>query len=173
MSSEQKKEVCMVRFMRSLCVILLFPGVALIVLGHGSQLGKTAPPSPGKEIISLPGAKPSGRPFSSAVKVGNMMFVSGVIGSDVKTNQLISDDVADQTRLCLEKLKAVVTQGGMNLADAVNCTVYLADINDYDEMNKVYATFFPTDPPARACVQVAKLVRGAKVEISMIALKAR
>jgi 2-iminobutanoate/2-iminopropanoate deaminase len=163
----------MVRFMRSLCVILLVLGVVLIIFGHGSQLGETAPASPGKEIIILPGAKPSGHPFSSAVKVGNTMFVSGVVGTDVKTNQLISDDVADQTRLCLEKLKAIVTQGGMNLADAVNCTVYLADINDYDAMNKVYATFFPTDPPARACVQVAKLVRGAKVEISMIAIKAK
>jgi 2-iminobutanoate/2-iminopropanoate deaminase len=163
----------MIRFMKIFSVILLVVGVVLIVFGHGSQLGKTAPASPGKEIITLPGAKPSGLPFSSAVKVGNMMFVSGVVGTDVKTSQLISDDVADQTRLCLEKLKAVVTQGGMDLADAVNCTVYLADINDYDAMNKVYATFFPTGPPARACVQVAKLVRGAKVEISMIAIKAR
>jgi 2-iminobutanoate/2-iminopropanoate deaminase len=121
----------------------------------------------------MPGAKTTGLPFSSAIKVGNMMFVSGVIGTDVKTNKLVSDDVADQTKVCLEKLKSIIAKGGMYLADVVNCTVYLTDINDYDVMNKVYGTYFPTDPPARACVQVAKLVRGAKVEISLIATKAK
>lgn len=163
----------MFRFTKSLFIILPFLGAVLIPLGHSSQVQTTPLGFASKEIISMPGAKTSGLPFSSAVKVGNVLFVSGVIGTDVKTNQLISDDVADQTRLCLEKIKTVVTQGGMNLADAANCTVYLADINDYDAMNKVYATFFPTAPPARACVQVAKLVRGAKVEISMIAMKAK
>ena len=61
----------------------------------------------------------------------------------------------------------------MNLGDAVSATVYLTDLNDYDAMNKTYATYFPANPPARACVQIAKLVRGAKVEISMIAMKAK
>ena len=147
-------------------------GASLIPRGHGSQVQTTAVAITTKEIITMPGLKTNGLPFSSAVKVGNMMFISGVIGTDVKTNKLVSDDVADQTRVCLEKLKSVITKGGMDLADAVNCTVYLTDINDYDAMNEVYGTFFSKDPPARACVQVAKLVRGARVEISLIATKA-
>lgn len=156
----------------NLLIVGLVLGASLIPRGHGSQVQTTAGAIATKEIITMPGVKTSGLPFSSAVKVGNMMFISGVIGTDVKTNKLVSDNVADQTRVCLEKLKSIIANGGMDLADAVNCTVYLTDINDYDAMNKVYGTYFPADPPARACVQVAKLVRGAKVEISLIAMKA-
>ncbi|MCX6570630.1 MAG: Rid family detoxifying hydrolase [Candidatus Aminicenantes bacterium] len=163
----------MFSFTKNSFIILLVLGTSLITFGHGNPVQTTGLASAAKEIISMPGAKTTGLPFSSAVKVGNVMFVSGVIGTDVKTNQLVSDDVVDQTRLCLEKLKSVINQGGMSLADVVNCTVYLTDINDYDAMNKVYATFFPSDPPARACVQVAKLVRGAKVEISFIAANSK
>ena len=161
------------RFTKSLLILLPVLGASLIPSAHGSQVQTTAAALATKEIITMPGAKTTGLPFSSAVKVGNMMFVSGVIGTDVKTNKLVSDDVADQTKVCLEKLKSIIAEGGMYLADVVNCTVYLTDINDYDVMNKVYGTYFPADPPARACVQVAKLVRGAKVEISLIATKAK
>ena len=126
-----------------------------------------------KEAVRLPGTQPTGLPYSPAIKVGNMMFLSGAIGSDPKTGELVSPDVAGQTRQCMEKLKAVLHQGGMDFSDVVRATVYLADINDYNNMNKVYATYFLKDPPARACVQVAKLVRGAKVEISMIAIKVK
>jgi 2-iminobutanoate/2-iminopropanoate deaminase len=163
----------MSRSMTSLLFILLLLGGLFIPPGHGHEMGARVPGSPDKQILTMPGTKPSGLPFSSAVKVGNLMFVSGVVGTDVKTNQLVSDNVVDQTRQCLEKLKSIIVQGGMALSDVVNCTVYLTDINDYDAVNKVYGTYFPTEPPARACVQVAKLVRGAKVEISLIAEKAR
>ncbi len=168
-----RKKVDMHRFAKGGSIVLVILGVSLVPFGHGRQVPPAAGDLASKEIISIPGAKSTGLPFSSAVKVGNLMFVSGVVGTDVKTNILVSDDVADQTRVCLEKLKSVIAKGGMDLADAVNCTVYLTDINDYDAMNKVYGTYFPVNPPARACVQVAKLVRGAKVEISLIAMKAK
>jgi len=163
----------MSRFIRSFTLIQVILGTSLILIAQGSQSGKADQGSYGKEIISLPGAKTSGLPFSSAVKFGNTMFLSGVIGTDLKTNELVSQDVGDQTRKCLEKLKSILFQGGMNLSDAVNATVYLTDLNDYDAMNKVYATFFIDNPPARACVQTAKLIKGAKIEISMIAMKAK
>jgi 2-iminobutanoate/2-iminopropanoate deaminase len=83
----------------------------------------------------------------------------------------VSDDVAEQTKTCMERLKIVLEQAGMDFSDVVRGTVFLADINDYAAMNKVYASYFKKDPPARACVQVARLVRDAKVEISMIAIK--
>ena len=163
----------MAGFIRSLTLILVILGTSLILFARGSQSGKAGQASYAKEIITLPGAKTSGLPFSSAVKFGNTMFLSGVIGTDLKTNELVSQDVGDQTCQCLEKLKSILIQGGMNLGDAVNATVYLTDLNDYDAMNKAYAAYFTDNPPARACVQVAKLVRGAKVEISMIAMKAK
>jgi 2-iminobutanoate/2-iminopropanoate deaminase len=91
----------------------------------------------------------------------------------LKTNDLVSPDAGEQTRQCLEKLKLVLAQGGMDMGDVVNATVYLSDVNDYEAMNKVYSTYFPSDPPARACVQVGKLVKGAKVEIAMVAWKVK
>jgi 2-iminobutanoate/2-iminopropanoate deaminase len=100
-----------------------------------------------------------------------MLFLSGVIGSDPKTGELVSDDVAEQTKACMERLKIVLEQAGMDFSDVVRGTVFLVDINDYTAMNKVYGSYFKKDPPARACVQTAKLVRDAKVEISMIAIK--
>lgn len=163
----------MARFIGGFTLILVILGTSTILLVQGNQSGKAGQVSYGKEIITLPGAKSSGLPFSSAVKCGNTMFLSGVIGTDLKTNELVSQDVGDQTRQCLEKLNSILIQGGMNLGDAVNATVYLTDLNDYDAMNKAYATYFAANPPARACVQIAKLVKGAKVEISMIAIKAK
>ena len=96
------------------------------------------------------------------------MFLSGVIGTDPKTGELVSPDIAGQTRQCLEKLRALLGQAGMDLSRAVSVTVYLADIRDYDEMNRVYSSHFPDRPPARTTVQVAGLAKGAKIEISMI-----
>lgn len=121
-----------------------------------------------KEVIKMGQAE--GRPFSPAVKFGNLLFLSGSIGMDPETNEL-SPDIGEQTKQCLENLGLILRQADMDYSDAVRCTVYLADLEDYAAMNKAYTAFFPEDPPARACVQVAGLVRGAKVEISMIAAK--
>jgi len=121
-----------------------------------------------KEVINMGAAE--GRPFSPAVKFGNLLFLSGSIGMDPETGEL-PPDVGEQTTQCLKNLGLILRQADMDYSDAVKCTVYLADLEDYAAMNKAYIAFFPEDPPARACVQVAGLVRGAKVEISMIAAK--
>jgi len=122
-----------------------------------------------KEVIEMEGAE--GLPFSSAVKFGNLLFLSGAIGVDPKTNEVVSPDVGEQTKQCLERVGQILHRVDMDYSDVVNCTVYLTDLDDYAEMNKAYSAFFPEDPPARACVQVSRLVRGVKVEISMIAAK--
>jgi len=121
-----------------------------------------------KEVIKMEGSE--GMPFSPAVKFGNWVFLSGSIGMDPETNEM-PPDVGEQTKNCLERLGAVLERADIDYSDVVKCTVYLTDLEDYAAMNKAYSAFFPQDPPARACVEVAGLVRGAKVEISMIAAK--
>lgn len=157
------------------------PGCRLSVLGvlviaaaalagcAGQARTDTAEPA-AKEFLSLAGGAGAGLPFSSAVKCGNLLFLSGVVGTDLETGLLVSDDAAGQTRQCLEKIGLLLRQAGMDYGDAVNVTVYLTDLQDYDAMNAAYAGYFPEKPPARACVQVAGLVRNARVEISMIAM---
>ena len=121
-----------------------------------------------KEVINTGQAE--GMPFSPAVKFGNLLFLSGSIGMNPETGEL-PQDVGEQTKNCMENLGLILRQANMDYSDAVRCTVYLADLEDYAAMNKAYIAFFPGDPPARACVQAVGLVRGAKVEISMIAAK--
>ena len=136
-----------------------------------SQTHKSDQASEKKEIIQMPTGVPAGLPFSTAVKFGNFMFLSGLIGTDLKTSELVSSDVGEQTKQCLETLGPILRQSQMDYSDVVTCTVYLADLKDYSEMNKAYSAYFPKDPPARTCVQVAKLVREAKVELTLIAAK--
>ncbi len=124
-----------------------------------------------KEVISAQIGVPEGLPFSTAVKFGNFLFLSGILGTDLKTSELVSPDVGEQTKQCMETLGLVLRQAKMDYSDVVSCTVYLTDLDDYSEVNKAYSPYFPKDPPARTCVQVAKLVRGAKVELSFIAAK--
>jgi len=161
----------MAPFLKDRTALIAVIVTAFIGFAIGHLPGKANQHSRGKEVVSFPDALPSQAPFSTAVRAGDYIFCSGVIGTDLKTNELVSPDVSGQTRQCLEKIKSVLAQAHLDLGDVVNATVYLSDINDYDAMNEVYLSFFPADPPARACVQVGKLVRGARVEIAMMAWK--
>ncbi len=104
-----------------------------------------------------------GVPYSPAVKIGKFVFVSGQVGDDPKS------DVKTQTRQALEKIKALVEEAGASLRNVVKCTVYLANLDDYGSMNEVYSKYFVEKPPARACVEVSRLVKDLKVEIEAIA----
>jgi len=108
-------------------------------------------------------------PFSSAVRVGDLLFLSGQIGNVPGTRQLADGGIAGQTRQVLENIKAVLAFAGSSLDRAVKCTVFLADIQDFAAMNAVYATYFPKDPPARSTVAASGLAGGARVEIECIA----
>jgi len=117
-----------------------------------------------KEIVATtkaPGVP--GVPFSPAVKVGKLLFISGQVGDDPKS------DIKTQTRQALKKIKALVEEAGASLSNVVKCTVFLASLDDYALMNEVYAEYFGDEPPARACVEVSRLVRDLKVEIESIA----
>ena len=121
-----------------------------------------------RQVLHSPG-EVRGLPFSSAGRVGNMLYLSGQIGNVPGTRQLADTGIAGQTRQALENIKAVLASAGSSLDRAVKCTVFLADIKDYVAMNTVYATYFPTDPPARSTVAGSGLALGARVEIECIA----
>lgn len=111
-------------------------------------------------------------PYSQAVAVGGgkMIFCSGQIPLDPKTMEFVSDDVVEQTVQVMQNLQAVLAAAGATFANVVRTTIYLTDLNDFGRVNEAYGRFFPSNPPARATVQVAALPRGAKVEIDCIAV---
>ena len=111
-------------------------------------------------------------PYSQAVAAGNFLFVSGQLGMNPQTGNLVEGGIEAQTREALGNLRAVLVAAGYDLANVVKTTVYLADIADYGVMNEVYGSFFTgPDYPARAAFQVAALPKGAKVEIEAVAAK--
>lgn len=123
-----------------------------------------------KEIISTENAPGAIGPYSQAIKAGNMVFCSGQIPIDVTTGEFVSEDVAEQTEQVLRNLSAVLEAAGTNLGNVVKTTVFLADMEDFAQMNEVYSKFFNENKPARATVQAARLPKDAKVEIECIAL---
>lgn len=125
-----------------------------------------------KEIISTENAPGAIGPYSQAIKAGGMIFCSGQIPIDPATGNFVSDVVSEQTEQILRNLSEVLAAAGASLNDVVKTTVFLADMNDFAEMNEVYGRFFSENKPARATVQAARLPRDAKVEIECIALSA-
>ena len=113
-------------------------------------------------------APPAIGPYSQAVRSGDLLFVSGQIPLDPATGQLVEGDVSAQTHRVLQSLDAIVRAAGATLDDVVKTTVYLADMNDFVAMNRVYGTYFADPAPARAAVQVARLPKDAQVEIDAI-----
>jgi 2-iminobutanoate/2-iminopropanoate deaminase len=109
-------------------------------------------------------------PYSQAVKCNGFIFVSGQIAFVPNSTQLPSGPIAEQTRQVLKNLSAILEEAGSNLDKVVKTTVYLKDMNDFDEMNKVYAEFFLAIKPARATIQVARLPKDASIEIDAIAV---
>jgi 2-iminobutanoate/2-iminopropanoate deaminase len=125
-----------------------------------------------KEVVSTKGAPEAIGPYSQAIRQGGMLFLSGQIPIDPANNQLMKDaSIEEQTKLVLNNLKAVLEANGMTMNNIVSTSVFLKDLNDFAKMNAVYATYFPVAPPARATVEVARLPRDVKVEISAIAMR--
>ena len=123
-----------------------------------------------KTVISTSSAPAAIGPYSQAVQAGNLLFVSGQIPLDPATGALIPQDtIQDQTARVLENLKAILAQAGGTLDNVVKTTVFLKDMEDFAEMNRVYKTFFPADCPARSAVQAARLPKDVRVEIEAIA----
>jgi 2-iminobutanoate/2-iminopropanoate deaminase len=122
-----------------------------------------------KHAISSPDAPKAIGPYSQAVRAGQLLFLSGQVPLDPATGQMVTGDIAAETRRVFENLAAVLKAGGRSFADVVRTTVYLADMNDFAAMNEVYGQYFSEPFPARATVQVARLPKDARVEIDLIA----
>lgn len=122
-----------------------------------------------KEVIRVPGSL-EGLPFSSAVRVGNMLYLSGQIGTLPGSRELAAGGIAAETRQTMENIKQVLEYSGSSIDQVVKCTVFLLNIGDYAAMNEVYASFFENDPPARSTLAASGLALGAQVEIECIAL---
>jgi len=124
-----------------------------------------------KEVIYTEAApKPIG-PYSQAVKVGNMLFVSGQIPIDPKTGEVVKGGIKEQTRQVLENIKTVLEAASYTLNDVAMAFVFLADMNMFPEYNEVYAQYFKEKPPARVTVQAARLPRDVLIEIAVIAVR--
>ena len=128
-------------------------------------------PVPDREVISTDKAPAAIGPYSQAVKVGKTLYLSGQIGIDPATGQMVEGGIEAQTRQVMENLGAVLEAAGFSFANVVQAQVFLADLNDYGTMNTVYGSYLSEKPPARAAVQVARIPRDALVEIMMVALK--
>ena len=125
-----------------------------------------------KAVVSSKSAPEAIGPYSQAIRQGPMLFLSGQIPIDPANNQLLKDGtIEEQTRLVLNNLQAVLQANGMTMDNVVSTSVFMKDLNDFSRMNAVYATYFKTAPPARATVEVSRLPRDVKVEISAIAMQ--
>lgn len=126
----------------------------------------------GKKVILSPNAPNPIGPYSQGIQVGKMVYLAGQGAIDPKTNQPMANaSIEDQTRRTLDNLKAVLEADGLTMDHIVSTTVFLKDMNEFGKMNEVYATYFKDAPPARATVEVARLPRDLKVEISAIAVR--
>jgi 2-iminobutanoate/2-iminopropanoate deaminase len=125
------------------------------------------------ERLIAPGAPTPRGPYSHAVRAGDFIYVSGQGPIDPQTNELKLGDVASETRATLENIRAILTAAGAGLADVVKCGVFLTDIRDFAEMNKVYSEFFGDIRPARTTVQAVLPAHGSKVEIDCVAYRPR
>jgi 2-iminobutanoate/2-iminopropanoate deaminase len=119
-------------------------------------------------VLTDKGPKPIG-PYSQAVKSNGLLFASGQVALDPRTNEFIGGDIRQQTERAMENIKAVVEAAGSNLHHVVKSTVFLKDMNDFAAMNEAYGKYFTAAPPARSTVQVARLPKDALVEIEVIA----
>ena len=134
--------------------------LAFLLLGSSSTYGQH------KRVV--PG--PKGFPYSDGIVVGNTLYIAGQQGVD-ENDKLKAGSIGPQTQTALENLAKVVKAAGFELKDVVSVTVYLADIKEFEAMNKVYREFMPEPKPTRATVQVARLFDDARIEISAVAVK--
>lgn len=126
-----------------------------------------------KKIISTTEAPAAVGPYSQAVRIGRTIYCAGQIPLDPQSGQIVSQDIAEQTRRVLDNLTAVLRAENLTLGHVVKATVFVTDLADFAMINEIYAGYFSEQPPARSTVQVSALPKGARVEIEAIAVADR
>jgi reactive intermediate/imine deaminase len=121
------------------------------------------------EFLNSPRALAKDRPFSEAVRAGDLLILAGQVGDDEATGKVVPGGIVAETRQALRHIKAVLESNGSTLADVVKCTVFLADIGEWGDFNKVYREFFTKPYPARSALGASGLALGARVEVECIA----
>ena len=124
-----------------------------------------------KKVISTSKAPAAIGPYSQAIQVGHFVYTSGQIPIDPATGKFAEGGIKEQTRQSLLNVKAILEESGLKMSDVVKTTVFMADMNDFADMNKVYAEFFSEPYPARSAVAVKTLPKGALVEIEVVACR--
>ena len=122
-----------------------------------------------KKVISTTKAPAAIGPYSQAIQIGNLVYTSGQIPIDPATGVFVEGGIREQTRQSLLNVKAILEEAGLTMSDVVKTTVFMADMNDFADMNAVYAEFFAEPYPARSAVAVKMLPKGALVEIEVVA----
>ena len=122
------------------------------------------------EVIHTNDAPAAIGPYSQAIKAGNLLFVSGQVPFVPATGEIVEGDVKAQTAQSLKNVQAILAEAGLDFSHVVKSTVFIKDMNEFAQINEVYAEFFGENKPARACVEVARLPKDVKVEIEVIAI---
>lgn len=123
------------------------------------------------KIINTEQAPAAIGPYSQAVEAGGVLYVSGQLPLDPKTMAFPEGGAKEQTKQCLENIKAIVEEAGLTLENVAKCGIFLKDLEDFADVNEVYATYFSDHKPARFCVEVARLPKDAMIEIDAIVVR--
>ncbi len=124
-----------------------------------------------REVVIAPRAPRPIGPYSVGIRVGELLYTSGMAGVDPQTGKLVPGGIEAEARQTLQNLASILEAGGASLGGVLKTTVFLQDMGEFARMNAVYAEFFPSEPPARSTVQVAALPLGARVEIEAVAAR--
>jgi len=145
--------------------------VTLMAQQQPDTVEPSVPSAPVRQVISPEVAPNTGLPYSSGILAGDTLYISGHLGRDPVTSQLVSGGIEAETRRSLDNIGEVLKTAGMGFGDVTTVTVFITNFEEFAAFNQVYREYFPTDPPARATVQVAALNAGAKIELQMIAVR--
>ena len=122
-----------------------------------------------QEIYSNKAPEPIG-PYSQCIKHGNLIFISGQIAINRETNKIISNNILDETEMVMENLKYILEKSNCSFKNVVKCSIFLSDLNLFDDVNKIYSKYFSEPYPARETIEVSKLPKNVNLEISAIAI---
>jgi len=157
-------------------IAVVFAGFAGLMLGlattaviRGDEQGSQ--PAAGRRVIRPEKIPNTGLPYSPGILVGNTLYLSGNLGRDPVSAELVRGGIEAETRQALANMREVLKAASMDFKDVTTVTAYITSFDDFAKFNAIYREHFPADPPARATVQVAALNAGAKVELQMIAVK--